>query len=89
MIFYSIVRSSTSSTLAHIETWPDSMTSASNSNRPPQRMSLITHNQQNLLKSHQDIITSLACIDSPFRGGIVSGDRAGVIKVWRIDGSDH
>jgi len=86
---YSTVRSSTSSASANVETWPDSTTLATNANRPPQRMSLITHNQQNLLKSHQDIITSLACINSPFRGGIVSGDRAGVIKVWRIDNSDH
>jgi phosphoinositide-3-kinase regulatory subunit 4 len=52
-------------------------------------MSLITNNQQNLLKAHQDSITALACIDSPFRGGIVSGDRAGVIKVWRVyEGAD-
>lgn len=48
-------------------------------------MSLIAHNQQNLLRNHQDIITATVCIDSPFRGGLVSGDRAGVIKVWRID----
>ncbi|KAJ7865275.1 hypothetical protein B0H13DRAFT_2067981, partial [Mycena leptocephala] len=39
----------------------------------------------NLLKSHQDVVTALACIESPFRGGIVSGDRAGVIKVWRVE----
>lgn len=51
-------------------------------------MSMITHNQQNLLKSHQDIVMYLACIDSPFRGGIVSADRAGVIKVWRVGGTD-
>ncbi|KAL0061663.1 Serine/threonine-protein kinase [Marasmius tenuissimus] len=67
----------------HVETWPASGTSQSN--RPQQRMSLITHTQQNLLKSHQDVITALVCIDSPFRCGIVSGDRAGVIKVWRVD----
>lgn len=51
-------------------------------------MSLITNNQQNLLKAHQDSITALVCIDSPFRGGVVSGDRAGAIKVWRIEGAD-
>ncbi|KAH9474804.1 Phosphoinositide 3-kinase regulatory subunit 4 [Psilocybe cubensis] len=67
-----------------VETWPRSPASSS-SNRPPQRISLITHSQQNLLKNHQDVITALACIDSPFRGGIISGDRAGVIKVWRVD----
>ena len=37
------------------------------------------------MKTHQDVVTALACIDSPFRGGIVSGDRAGVVKVWRVE----
>ncbi|KAJ7628484.1 hypothetical protein FB45DRAFT_794341 [Roridomyces roridus] len=80
---FSTSTSSTAST--YVETWPSSASSGAQSNRPAQRMSLITHNQQNLLKSHQDVITALACIDSPFRGGIVSGDRAGVVKVWRVE----
>ncbi|KAF7343436.1 hypothetical protein MVEN_01776300 [Mycena venus] len=79
---FSTTSSSTAST--YVETWPTAA-SGSQSNRPAQRMSLITHNQQNLLKSHQDVVTALACIDSPFRGGIVSGDRAGVIKIWRVE----
>ena len=70
----------------YVETWPAPSSQANN--RPPQRISLITHNQQTLLKSHQDVITALACFDSPFRGGIVSGDRAGVIKVWRAEETD-
>jgi phosphoinositide-3-kinase regulatory subunit 4 len=74
--------------VSNVETWAHSSSSASQSNRPPQRMSMITHNQQNLLKSHQDIVVCLACIDSPFRGGIVSADRAGVIKVWRVGSTD-
>ncbi|KAJ7057004.1 hypothetical protein C8F01DRAFT_1153032 [Mycena amicta] len=73
---YSSSSSSTAST--YLETWPSPATTASQSNRPAQA-------HQNLLKAHQDVITALACIDSPFRGGIVSGDRAGVIKVWRVD----
>ncbi|KAJ7715595.1 hypothetical protein DFH07DRAFT_862734 [Mycena maculata] len=77
--------SSSSTASTYMETWPSSSASGGQSNRPAQRMSLITHNQQNLLKSHQDVITALACIDSPFRGGIVSGDRAGVIKIWRVE----
>ncbi|KIJ16339.1 hypothetical protein PAXINDRAFT_132235 [Paxillus involutus ATCC 200175] len=81
---YSTVRSPDGSIANNVETWVQSPTSSSHNNRAPQRMSMITHNQPNLLKSHQDIITALACIDSPFRGGIVSGDRAGVIKVWRV-----
>ncbi|KAF9450029.1 ARM repeat-containing protein [Macrolepiota fuliginosa MF-IS2] len=71
-------------TSVYVETSPPTP-SGVHSNRPAQRMSLITHNQQNLLKNHQDVITALTCIDSPFRGGIVSGDRTGVIKVWRVD----
>jgi phosphoinositide-3-kinase regulatory subunit 4 len=50
-------------------------------------MMLLSSNQQNLLRPHQDTITALACIDSPFRCGIISGDRAGGIKVWRVDGT--
>jgi phosphoinositide-3-kinase regulatory subunit 4 len=73
---------------ALVETWTHSPGASSQSNRPPQRLSLITNNQQNLLKAHQDCITSLLSIESPFRGGVISGDRAGVIKVWRIDGVD-
>ncbi|TFK75636.1 ARM repeat-containing protein [Pluteus cervinus] len=77
---YSTQTAETASTF--VETWPPN---AAHSNRAPQRMSLITHTQQNLLKSHQDVISALACIDAPFRGGIISGDRAGSIKVWRVD----
>jgi len=86
---YSTVRATDGSPyVSNVETWAHSSSSASQSNRPPQRMSMITHNQQNLLRSHQDIVTCLACIDSPFRGGIVSADRAGVIKVWRVGSTD-
>ncbi|KAL1709450.1 hypothetical protein EV121DRAFT_252818 [Schizophyllum commune] len=80
---YSTVTEDGSAT-AIVETWPPAP-SPSSTNRPTQRLSLITNNQQNLLKAHQDIITALACIDSPFRGGVVSGDRSGALKVWRVD----
>lgn len=79
--------SSTGTASTYVETWPPS-SNAGRSNLPPQRMSLITQHQQNLLRSHQDVITALACIDAPFRGGIVSSDRAGVIKVWRVEQGD-
>lgn len=75
------------SVATYVETWVSSP-GMSQVNRPPQRLSLINHNQQSLLKAHQDTITALACIDSPFRGGIVSGDRAGVIKVWRVESAE-
>ncbi|KAA1474364.1 ARM repeat-containing protein [Dentipellis sp. KUC8613] len=85
---YSTSRSPTGGTTALVETWLHSAQTSSQRNRPPQRMSLISSSQQSLLKPHQDTITALTCIDSPFRGGIVSGDRAGAIKVWRVDGAD-
>ncbi|KAJ6613557.1 hypothetical protein B0H10DRAFT_2047665 [Mycena sp. CBHHK59/15] len=58
---FSTSSSPTAST--YVEIWPNSASSGSQSNRPAQRMSLITHNQQNLL----------------------NGDRAGVIKIWRVE----
>ncbi|KAL4072222.1 hypothetical protein J3A83DRAFT_4372222 [Scleroderma citrinum] len=81
---YSTVRSSNETVTSNVETWVQTPTSSTMNNRAAQRMSMIMHNQQNLLRSHHDIITALACIDSPFRGGIISGDRAGAIKVWRV-----
>ncbi|RDB23837.1 Serine/threonine-protein kinase ppk19 [Hypsizygus marmoreus] len=77
--------SSVGTAATYVETWPIPSSNGGTTNRPPQRMSLITHSQQNLLKSHQDVITALASIESPFRGGIISGDRAGVVKVWRLE----
>ncbi|KAF9011876.1 other/VPS15 protein kinase [Cyathus striatus] len=68
---YGMVTNGNAST--YVETW--SASSGLHSNRPSQRIALISNNQQQLLRAHLDVITSLACIDSPFRGGIV----------WRID----
>ncbi|KAG6841356.1 hypothetical protein C0991_011899 [Blastosporella zonata] len=79
---------STGTASTYVETWPPASVTGAQSNRPPQRMSLITHSQQNLLRSHQDVITALVSIESPFRGGIISGDRAGVVKVWRVELGD-
>ncbi|KAJ4489999.1 hypothetical protein J3R30DRAFT_3277445 [Lentinula aciculospora] len=83
---YSVSNNGSAST--YIEGWPAAETN-SQQNRPTQRITLITHNQQTLLRSHQDIVTAMVCIDSPFRGGIVSGDRAGVIKVWKVEASEQ
>ncbi|KAF9045254.1 hypothetical protein BJ165DRAFT_1476337 [Panaeolus papilionaceus] len=79
--------SSSGPTTAHVESWPRTPASTV-ANRPPQRISLITHSQNNLLKGHHDVITAVTCIDSPFRGGIVTGDRTGLIKVWRVEQVD-
>ena len=73
--------------LLNIETVPSSMSSAVNLGGG-QRSSLISSHQHDLLKAHKDSISCIACIDSPFKGGIISGDRAGVIKVWRVEGTD-
>ena len=51
-----------------------------------QRASLILGYQSNLLRAHQDCVRAVACLDAPFRGGILTGDRSGVIKVWRVEG---
>ena len=83
----STLRASSGVASAHVETWVGAAAS-SQANRPLQRLMLINYNQQNLLKAHQDTVTALACIDSPFRGGIISGDRSGVVKVWRVEGLD-
>lgn len=71
----------------YIENIPSSISSAANLGGG-QRSSLITGHQHDLLKAHKDSISSIVCIDSPFRGGIISGDRSGVIKVWRVEGMD-
>jgi len=81
---YSTSTSTNGGATTFVETWPPAPATSSSS-RPPQRISLITHSQQILLKNHHDVITALACVDSPFRGGLISGDRAGVIKVWRVE----
>jgi len=53
--------------------------------RPSLRTSLIGQHQQQLLKGHQDCITAIACLDVPFKCGIISGDRTGVVKVFRVE----
>ncbi|GJN87433.1 hypothetical protein Rhopal_000382-T1 [Rhodotorula paludigena] len=45
------------------------------------RSTLIANSQQQLLRAHQEAITALAVLDLPFRC-VVSGDRAGVVRVF-------
>ncbi|KAG8682514.1 Serine/threonine-protein kinase [Ceratobasidium sp. 394] len=62
------------------------------SNLPPApgrgqtRSGLTAQHHQTVMKGHTDSITTLACIDTPFKGGIVSGDAAGAIKVFKMEG---
>ena len=51
-----------------------------------QRATLIMGHQSNLLRAHQDCVRAVACLDAPFRGGLITADRAGMIKVWRVEG---
>ncbi|KAF8336386.1 uncharacterized protein EI90DRAFT_3144677 [Cantharellus anzutake] len=78
---FSVGRNPLDGSLTHMETrLPEPVNS-----QPSQRTALISSNQQHLLRGHQDCITALACLGSPFRGSLISGDRSGVIKVFRID----
>jgi phosphoinositide-3-kinase, regulatory subunit 4 len=70
----------------HVESWPP-RTTANAANRSTARRALVDGTQQALLRAHSDTICALVTIDAPFKGGLISGDRAGVIKVWRIEGS--
>ncbi|KAF8579068.1 ARM repeat-containing protein [Ramaria rubella] len=84
---FATIRTPTKTALVHVETSGrhGGGQYGNQNQRAASRTNLITHHQQSLLKAHQDCITALACIDSPFRGGIVSGDRAGVVKIWRVE----
>jgi phosphoinositide-3-kinase regulatory subunit 4 len=72
----------------YLETSPQQPGGNSQLRRAPQRIYQMANNQRDLLRHHHDVVTALACIDSPFRGGIVSGDRSGVLKVLRVELSD-
>ncbi|CAG8669801.1 2528_t:CDS:2 [Acaulospora colombiana] len=82
------IRSNVDSPPSHTEIWSHYDAKEREKHRSTARPSLIGHYQQTLLKSHQDCITAIACIDSPFRGGVVSADRSGVIKVYRVSESE-
>ncbi len=78
---HSIERNSIDGSATHVQTRRSEPVNF----QPSQRTALISSHQQHLARGHQDCITALACLDSPFRGGLISGDRAGVIKVFKID----
>lgn len=80
------IRDDSKDFLVHTETSsPGNTYLGSQNQRAASRTNVITQHQHILLRAHQDCITAVSCIDSPFRGGIVSGDRAGLVKVWRIE----
>ncbi|KAK0643680.1 hypothetical protein B0T16DRAFT_187758 [Cercophora newfieldiana] len=59
----------------------DNSASKSRSSRPP-RSTIISQQQQQLLKTHLDTVTDLAVLESPFTM-IVSVDRGGVVFVYQ------
>ncbi|KAG9127307.1 Serine/threonine-protein kinase [Ceratobasidium sp. 392] len=72
------------STTAYIATFPDPNLPPA-SGRGQTRSGLAAQHHQTVMKGHTDSITTLACIDTPFKGGIVSGDAAGAIKVFKME----
>ncbi|KAJ1301055.1 hypothetical protein OPQ81_003473 [Rhizoctonia solani] len=54
-------------------------------NRGQSRSTLTTQYHQTVMKAHTDAVTALACVDLPFKGGIVSGDASGALKVFKME----
>ncbi|CAE6470635.1 unnamed protein product [Rhizoctonia solani] len=54
-------------------------------NRGQSRSTLTAQHHQTVMKGHADAITTLACVDLPFKGGIVSGDASGALKVFKME----
>ena len=40
------------------------------------------------LRPHYDVISALGTVETPFSSCVISGDRSGVIKVWRLEGGN-
>ncbi|KAH7106720.1 ARM repeat-containing protein [Auriculariales sp. MPI-PUGE-AT-0066] len=69
----------------HLETAAPQGGSTSSATKARKSSNVINQHQYTLLKAHQDCITAVACFDVPFKGGIVTGDRSGVLKIFRMD----
>lgn len=42
--------------------------------------------QRQPLRPHYDAIAALGAIETPFSSCVISGDRSGIVKVWRMEG---
>ena len=42
--------------------------------------------QRQPLRPHYDAICALGTVETPFSSCVISGDRSGVLKVWRMEG---
>ena len=68
----------------HTETWQNWQETSHDRKKNTFRSRLIGQHQHELLQAHQDCISAVCYIDSPFRGGIISGDRSGYIKIFKV-----
>lgn len=68
----------------HTETWQNWQETSHDRKKNTFRSRLIGQHQKELLQAHQDCISAVCYIDSPFRGGIVSADRSGYIKIFKV-----
>ncbi|CAE6379670.1 unnamed protein product [Rhizoctonia solani] len=70
--------------VTHTVTFPHP-SAAPAQNRGQSRSTLTAQHHQTVMKGHTDAITALACVDLPFKGGIVSGDASGALKVFKME----
>jgi phosphoinositide-3-kinase regulatory subunit 4 len=42
--------------------------------------------QRQPLRPHYDAICAVGTVETPFSSCVISADRSGVIKVWRVEG---
>lgn len=38
------------------------------------------------LKPHYDVVCRLGVVETPFSSCVISADRSGIVKVWRLEG---
>ncbi|KAG8712873.1 Serine/threonine-protein kinase [Ceratobasidium sp. 423] len=69
---------------AHTVTFPHPSATPSQTRGQPRSM-LTAQHYQTVMKGHTDAVTALACIDLPFKGGVVSGDASGALKVFKME----
>lgn len=82
--FPSTIRDSSGGSPRHAETWQNWQETSHDRKKNTFRSRLIGQHQKDLLQAHQDCVSAVCYIDSPFRGGIISGDRSGYIKIFKV-----
>ncbi|EIW67963.1 hypothetical protein TREMEDRAFT_44965 [Tremella mesenterica DSM 1558] len=59
-------------------------THPSSNRQPSDRHAVLTHRQP--LRPHYDAICALGAVETSFSSCVITGDRSGLIKVWRLEG---